>query len=1004
MLTFQQIIQTLIEFWETRGCVIHQGHDLETGAGTFNPATFLRCLGPEPYNTAYVEPSRRPTDGRYGENPNRLQLFHQFQVIMKPSPSDIQQTYLDSLRALGLDLSSHDIRFVHDDWESPTLGAWGLGWEVWIDGMEITQFTYFQAIGSVPLNPVSVEIAYGLERLAMYIQNVDSIFDVKWNDTLTFNDISKQNEREWSEYNFKKASTSMWLRHFDDFEKEAETLVKDKLPVPAYDFVLKASHAFNLLDARGAISVTERTGYIARIRELARAVAVDYLRSREEMGFPLYKPKKIVPHKQISTISFSFTPEEKHDFLLEIGSEQLPACFIPLGMKELQKSFSAFLQEWGLPFDAIKAYGTPQRLSLYVTGLSSGTTEKKEEKKGPPVSSAFDPEGNPTPQGIGFFKSIGLKSPISKANLAENNISLQTIKGTEYLFYTSITPAFSTFDLLQDALPKLIVSLDFPKKMRWGQTTLSYARPIHWFVALFGDKVVPFSLEGIDSDRITKGHAQLNPQKACLNHPKDYLDTLRNLFVLADPEERKEKILRQLKEAELSSGTTIVCLDKVLSQVLYLTEWPQVMEGSFKQEFLSVPSEVLISEMVEHQKYFPLRDAKTGALQNRFLITADNTPCSLILKGNEKVLSARLSDGAFLYKQDVQIPLESFNEKLKSMTFQKDLGSVFDKVDRIRNHVKILQKELAPETGSDPTRAALLCKADLASALVAEFPELQGTIGKYYAAAQKEPEEVALAIEEHWMPTSESSPLPKTTSGLLVALADKIDNLLGYFSVGLKPSSSGDPYALRRQTFGILKILIETRKSVDLRNLLELCSMNFPKINKNDPIIEEILTFVTNRAKSLFEDYGCKKDETEAALQGLCSDPYLQFCKVTGLHTFRKTEQFARFYEVYKRVKGFLDAKSEATLQANLLTHPSEKDLVEALKNTRANLSNALEKFDFPKAFESLSSLQAPLSSFLEQVKIMADDPDIRSSRIALIHEVFALFGNLLDFSKIKET
>ncbi|MBL8993708.1 MAG: glycine--tRNA ligase subunit alpha [Spirochaetia bacterium] len=289
MLNFQDLIQRLNVFWGKRGCVIHQGYDLEKGAGTFHPATFLRSLGPEPYRSAYVEPSRRPTDGRYGENPNRLQRYFQYQVTLKPSPVDIQDLYVESLKDLGFALDDHDIRFVHDDWESPTLGAWGLGWEVWLDGMEITQFTYFQQVGGIELKPVTGEITYGLERIAMYLQNVDNVYDLKFNDTLRYGDIYNRNEWEFSTYNFEVSSASMYFQLFDLFSKEVDVCLEKKLPLPAYDMVIKSSHAFNMLDARGAISVSERASYIGRIRTLAKKVADAYLESRHELGFPLLK-------------------------------------------------------------------------------------------------------------------------------------------------------------------------------------------------------------------------------------------------------------------------------------------------------------------------------------------------------------------------------------------------------------------------------------------------------------------------------------------------------------------------------------------------------------------------------------------------------------------------------------------------------------------------------------------------------------------------------------------
>ncbi len=288
-MTFQELILALHRYWTSRGCCMMQPYDIETGAGTFNPSTFLRVLGPEPWNAAYVEPSRRPTDGRYGENPNRLQHYYQYQVILKPSPVDVQDIYLDSLRELGLDPLKHDVRFVEDDWESPTLGAWGLGWEVWLDGMEITQFTYFQQVGGIDLKPVSAEITYGLERIAMYIQQVDNVYDLVWSKGVKYGDVHHRDEVEFSKYNFEEADVSMQFRLFEMFEAECRRLNEIGLVLPAYDYCLKCSHAFNMLDARGAVSVTERTGYIARVRSLARMCAENYVKLREEMGFPMLK-------------------------------------------------------------------------------------------------------------------------------------------------------------------------------------------------------------------------------------------------------------------------------------------------------------------------------------------------------------------------------------------------------------------------------------------------------------------------------------------------------------------------------------------------------------------------------------------------------------------------------------------------------------------------------------------------------------------------------------------
>jgi len=289
---FQDIIMELNKFWAEQGCVIQQPYDMEVGAGTFHPATLLRALGPEPWKSAYVQPSRRPTDGRYGENPNRLQHYYQYQVVIKPSPLEIQDMYLESLKRFGLNLLEHDIRFVEDDWESPTLGAWGLGWEVWLDGMEITQFTYFQQAGSLDLQPITVEITYGLERIAMYLQKVENVYHLAWNGEVSYGEIFHQAEVEFSTFNFEEANVEALISFFDTYEAEAHKLVAKGLILPAYDYCLKCSHTFNLLDARKAISVAERTRYIGRIRNIARQVAMQYTEQRKEMGYPLLKEEK----------------------------------------------------------------------------------------------------------------------------------------------------------------------------------------------------------------------------------------------------------------------------------------------------------------------------------------------------------------------------------------------------------------------------------------------------------------------------------------------------------------------------------------------------------------------------------------------------------------------------------------------------------------------------------------------------------------------------------------
>lgn len=988
MMTFQEIIKTMTNFWADQGCLIQQGHDVEVGAGTFNPATFLRSLGPEPYNTVYVEPSRRPQDGRFGDNPNRTQLFHQLQVIMKPSPKEIQNLYLKSLEALGFNLKEHDIRFVHDDWESPTLGAWGLGWEVWMDGMEVTQFTYFQSVAGYTLKPISVELTYGLERLSMIVQKKDTFFDMQYNDQFTYGDIYHRNEVEWSHYNFYKASTEMWLRHFEDYEREAKTLVEQGYPIPAYDFVMKASHAFNMLEARGVLSVTERTGYIARVRDLAKLAATGFLESREKLGFPLCKRDK----QEDKTISLpplpaSFDPKEKSTFLLEVGSEELPATFVPIGMRNLKQGIEKLLKEEKLSHGPVHMYGTPRRLAIVVEELIHGTADSTDTRKGPPVSTAYDNAGHATKQGMGFFKSLGFETPPTLQEVkSHDSLHIQEIKGNDYLMATVEKKGVSTAEILSKALPKMIGDLSFPKKMRWATVETSYARPLQWIVALHGETLVPFEVAEVVSGKASKGHAQLSDKTFTIESADGYLDMAKEHHVMVDPQERKKVIEEGLTAIEHETQTVAIQKDKVMPQVLYLAEWPQITYGSFDEKFLKAPQEVLTSEMVEHQKYFPLVTA-SGHLAPLFIITADNTPNDVIREGNQNVLSARLSDGVFLYEEDLKTSMDAFAKKLENIIFQKELGSYAEKVDRVKRLALLLSQAL--EMGSEKTvlRAASLCKADIASELVQEFPDLQGIIGRHYSLHQKEEEEVGAAIEEHWLPKSEGGPLPQSNTGIILSLADKLDNLISYFKVGLKPTSSSDPYALRRQTIGVIKILIENALSLDLQTIIK---------------DNEILDYITARAKGVLEEYGFQKDEIEASLQGRCSDPYDQYLKTKALNHFRNSDHFEGLFEVYKRAKGQIGEEKLHSIKPDLLKESAERSLYDSLSSLKAPFKEVLSLRDYQGAFEHLSTLRAPLATLFDEVKILADEPQIKDNRIALLQEVFSHFALLLDFGKIQ--
>ena len=1009
MTTFQQIVKRLASFWESHGCLIQPGYDVEKGAGTFNPATFLRALGPEPYKAAYIEPCRRPTDGRYGTNPNRVQHYFQYQVMLKPAPENILDLYLHSLEAIGFSLNEHDIRFVHDDWEAPSQGAWGLGWEVWMDGMEVTQFTYFQAVGGLEAERITGEITYGLERLAMYLQKVDSFFDLQWNEQVTYGDLYFRNEVEWSQYNFEESSIDLWQTLFQRAEQEAKQLILKKLPIPAYDFVVKAAHAFNLLDARGAISVTERTGIIARIRDLSKQVAELYLSSRKEQGYPLMERfPDSKPHfpvlPPLSPVLLASDKNQTEDFLLEIGLEELPASFVPIGMEGLGRTFRRFFEEHCISFRDLKLYATPRRLTLFVEQVHLWSSPKSSEKKGPPLSQCFRSDGVLLPAGEGFFRGLHIE-PITLSEIQSGKhplVSIRSIKDVPYLFGRTTPVAEATARLLQEALPRLILSLEFPKKMRWGDEEVSFARPIRWLVALLGREVLPFQIGRVTSGSETFGHRQLSPGALHIPHPREYLPLLRNAQVLADPEERRALVLQQLYHLEQEEGVEIIEKERVLPQVLHLVEKPFIAIAPFDSQFLAIPQEVLVSEMVEHQKYFPVNRGDT--LSPQFVITANVPVTRAIQEGNQRVLSARLADGSFLYREGVKVPLLSLHKKLQNIVFQKELGSLWDKVERLKRGGLFLQKMLSIGHVSLIERAAALAKTDLASGMVFEFPELQGTIGKQYALAQGENTEVASAIEEHWWPKGEKGALPSTETGLLLSLADKLDNLVGYFAAGMKPTSSSDPYGLRRQVLGIARMLLARKIFLPLQETLKFFQEGLPPHVQSRLDVQEVFTFLIARLRTIFQEEGFSKEETEAVLSRGCEDVYDAYCRLFALRTFRRHHPvaFSALLEVFKRAKGQLEEKVSDTITPNLLHEPSEKNLYLLLQESAPRFQALVKEGSYQEAYLLMAAFQAPLDALFSEVKILAENPSLRANRLALLYRVFALFEQLLDFRKMQ--
>ncbi|WP_348663135.1 glycine--tRNA ligase [Chlamydia vaughanii] len=992
-LTLQAMIAKILQFWSEQGCVIHQGYDLEVGAGTFNPATFLRALGPEPYKTAYVEPSRRPQDGRYGMHPNRLQNYHQLQVILKPVPTNFLSLYKESLQIIGLDLRNHDIRFVHDDWENPTIGAWGLGWEVWLNGMEITQLTYFQAIGSKPLDTISGEITYGIERIAMYLQAKNSIFDVLWNDELTYGDITQASEKAWSEYNFDVANTQMWLKHFEDFSREALATLEKGLPSPAYDFVIKASHAFNILDARGVISVTERTRYITRIRQLARAVADGYVDWRASLNYPLLRsnceasqPLQSSPLPQVSAAE---------DFLLEIGSEELPATFVPIGIQQLESLAKKLLSDYNIGYENLEVLGSPRRLALLISKLEPTAIQKATEKKGPMLASLFTESGAITPQGEQFFASHNLTlnhyDDLSRHSL----FTVREINSVPYLFILYPEVRKETATILSKELPKLIQSMKFPKKMVYDDSGVEYARPIRWLVSLYGTSVLPFSFGKVTASNISWGHRQLDPREITISSCESYVNTLRDVCVIVSHKERREIIEQGLK-LHSSESVSPIANPRLLEETVFLTEHPFVTCAQFDLKFCSLPKELLIAEMVNHQKYFPTQNT-SGEITNTFILVCDNCPNDTIIEGNEKALTPRLTDGDFLFAQDLKTPLETFVNKLKSVTYFEALGSLYEKVERLRAHKEVMYPLMPLSSQEDITTAINYCKADLVSAVVNEFAELQGIMGEYYLKNAGYSTASAVAVGEHLRHITDGQMI--STTGTLLSLLDRFDNLLACFILDLRPTSSHDPYALRRQSLEILTLLHASEASVDLEKLLHRLGDNFPatiqqKTWDKPAVVRDILAFIWGRLKTFLASLGFSKDEIATVLSDTAVKNPVEIIKsavaLQNMKNSNKTmlEKITTTHNRLKKILASLKFSTSAASSTHLDTQEAQ------LQAALDQFDNSLNTEDRINYFLALGELTDSINTFLNEVHITSGSEELRNLRIHLLLAAMEKFSS----------
>ena len=1024
-MTLQEIILALEKFWADHGCVIQQPCDIEVGAGTFNPATFLRCLGPEPWRVAYVEPVRRPTDGRYAENPFRVGAYYQYQVILKPAPQNVLPLYLESLYSLGISPRKNDIRFVEDDWESPTLGASGLGWEVWWNGAEVTQFTYFQQMGSIDLDPICAEITYGLERIALYLQDVDDFFDIRWNEHVNYGDVHRQSEVEYSTYNFERADVDMLFELFSTYEKETHACLDTGLVLPATDHVLKCSHTFNMLDARGVISVTERVSYIERVRRLAQRIARAYVKQREEMEHPLlgkwtengYRssvngyqlkensrnarntqpPQGLTDNRQLTT------DNQYADLLFEIGTEEIPASYVPPALEQLSQLATESLTNHRIPFGNVETLGTPRRITLSIKDIKTLQESQETEVVGPPKRIAYDENGEPTKAAIGFAKTQGVE--LSALRIVE------TERG-EYVAASKLETGVPAREILTALLTEWIEALRFPKTMRWETESeepgafARFARPIRWLVALLGDEVVDCTYGAAHAGRLTYGHRSLHPEPVTLTSAdlSTYIEELRAVGVIVCPKERRETIEKQVRNVLEVEGCLPKLDEELLDTVNYLVENPQPIVGNFSESHLEIPSEVLITAMKTHQRYFPMWKSES-VLAAKFVTISNGTEGNIdgVRHGNERVLHARLNDAEFFYSEDQKTSLADKVERLGSVVFHAKLGSLLDKAERLKALIQFIGTELqVPETTvRHAERAAWLCKADLTTHMVIEFPSLQGITGKYYAQNSGEVEPVATAIAEHYQPLGADTPLPETEVGALVAIVDKLDTIVGYFGIEERPTGSQDPYSLRRHALGTIRILQDRKLPLSLDAVVEKAIFLYT-VELAEDTQRSVLNFIKERQRViLLQAHQYAPDLADAVLAVGAVDIIDILKRADTLAKFRLTRNFEEVYNALNRVLRILPPDAPEAVDATLLCDDAEKQLYVRITEADSHFKKSIQERDYAKLLTQLAALQPAIDTFFDDVLVMAEEPALRANRLALLNQIGQNIYAVADLTKL---
>ena len=683
------------------------------------------------------------------------------------------------------------------------------------------------------------------------------------------------------------------------------------------------------------------------------------------------------------------------EIFLEIGTEEIPAGFLPKAMADLERMILKELATARLDFSEIRTFATPRRLALSVSGVAEEQPALRTEAMGPAKQIAFDADGNPTKAAIGFARGQGVDVAVLQ--------TVKTDKG-EYLYLEKEEPGRPTSELLKEVLPRLVAGLTFKKSMRWENQDVRFARPMHWIVALYGGDVVSFTHGNLNSGRLSRGHRFMAPQEFAVTGVADWLEGCRKHFVTADQNERKAMIREQVIAAGKAAGGATVVDEALLEEVTYLLEDPTPLCGTFEEKYLQLPRELLVTSMKEHQRYFTVEDAN-GKLLNKFITLSNTRPEDeqVVIKGNEKVIRARLSDAMFFWEEDQKVKLESNLEALKQVIYQAKLGTSYEKVERFVQIAKGLAARFDSASVALTERAARLAKCDLETKMVYEFPELQGIMGREYSRIEGEDPRVSMAIFEHYLPTEAGGTLPSDNIGAFVSIADKIDTICGCFGVGLIPTGSADPYALRRSAIGILNIILDRGYQVSIPELVEqsLALLGTKLTRPPGEVQADVVEFIRLRLANMLTGRDIATDVVDAVLTARFDEPGDAVARVEALVALKGEADFEPLAVAFKRVGNIIKGGVDNEVRTELFEADCERALAVAIGSARQAVADQVSEKDYVAALQTIARLREPVDEFFDGVMVMAENNEIKANRLALLTQVAALFADIADFTRI---